>query len=83
MTTLAAIREAMAALGTAAADAAAATRDDFALWPPAPAPHGPTAARQVAQQLADDGHHSHLHADGETVCLSGHCQPRTPGEVLL
>lgn len=43
--------------------------------PPATAPHGPNAARTVAQQHADNGHHSHLSAYGETVCLSRQCGP--------
>lgn len=71
MTTLAALRTALAAARTAAA----LTREDFALWPPATAPCGPRAARTVAQQLADDGHHSHLSVDGTSVCLSGACNP--------
>lgn len=41
------------------------------------APHGPRAARQVATLIAAAGEHSHLSADGETVCLSGIC-PVTP-----
>jgi hypothetical protein len=49
--------------------------------PPATAPHGPRAARTVAQQHADAGHHSHLVTDGTVVCLSG-CG-LTPGQVLL
>jgi hypothetical protein len=82
VTTIAAMRDALAALGPAAGTAAAAvreaacaTRDDFALWPPAPAEHGPNAARRVAQALADAGEHSHLAAYGETVCLSRQCGP--------
>lgn len=51
------------------------TREPFPILPPASAPHGPRAARTVAQQLADDGHHSHLNADGGTACLSGACNP--------
>lgn len=77
MTTLDEMRAALAAVAEAVADAATLTRDDFTLWPPATAPHGPNAARTVARQLADTGHHSHLHAHGETVCLTGGC-PRTP-----
>jgi hypothetical protein len=76
------MRDALAGLGEAAATAvrgvaaAASTgRDDFALWPPAPAHHGPNAARHVARQLAEQGAHSHLHAYGETVCVSGQCGP--------
>jgi hypothetical protein len=78
VTTLAAMAALGAAAGTAAtavAAAAEATRDDFALWPPAPAEHGPGAARRVAQALADAGEHSHLAAYGETVCVSGTCGP--------
>jgi hypothetical protein len=82
VTTIAAMRDAISALGSAAATAAqgiaataAATQDDFALWPPAPAEHGPGAARRVAQALADAGEHSHLHAYGETVCVSRECGP--------
>lgn len=37
------------------------------------APHGPRAARQLATQLAQAGAHSHLSADGNTVCLSDLC----------
>lgn len=86
MTTLAALRDAVAALGPAAAcsaagfDALTAVRasvpdpDPFVPeLPPATAEHGPRAARQVAETLAEHGHHSHLVAYGETVCLSGHC----------
>jgi hypothetical protein len=36
-------------------------------------PHGPGAARHVAQQLAEDGHHSHLNAEGQSHCMSGMC----------
>jgi hypothetical protein len=79
VTTLAAMRAALDTARTAVVTAAAATRDDFALWPPATAPHGPHAARQVAQQLADTGAHSHLSAHGEDVCLSGTC----PAAALL
>lgn len=43
--------------------------------PPAPAEHGPGAARRVAQAFADAGEHSHLAAYGETVCLSRQCGP--------
>lgn len=43
--------------------------------PPAPAEHGSGAARRVAQAFADAGHHSHLAAYGETVCLSRQCGP--------
>jgi hypothetical protein len=43
--------------------------------PPAPAERGPNAARRVAQAFADAGHHSHLAAYGETVCLSRQCGP--------
>jgi hypothetical protein len=110
VTTLAAMRDAMAAIGATAGTAAAAvaaaasaTRDDFALCPPgvhsmfdpcpgncadplpdeafapelppAPAEHGPGAARRVAQALADAGEHSHLAAYGETVCISRQCGP--------
>jgi hypothetical protein len=79
VTAFAAMREALtAAAGTAAQAVTAAansTRDDFALWPPAPAEHGPGAARRVAQALADAGEHSHLHAYGETVCVSRECGP--------
>lgn len=85
MTTFADLKDAMATLGPAAEHAAAGFRalspDAFAELPPSTAPHGPGAARQVAQQLADAGHHSHLVAGGQTTCLSG-CG-RTPGEVLL
>lgn len=44
------------------------------------APHGPRAARQIAKHIAAHAH-SHLVADGTTVCLSGCGQ--TPGQVLL
>lgn len=47
----------------------------FAELPPATAPHGPNAARTVARQLAAQGYHSHLHAYGETVCLTDECWP--------
>lgn len=40
---------------------------------PAPAPHGPRAARQVAEALAAAGHHSHLATDGQDDCLTGQC----------
>jgi hypothetical protein len=75
VTTIAAMRDAMATAARGVAEAAALTRDDFALWPPATAHHGPNAARTVARELADAGHHSHLAAYGETVCLSGQCGP--------
>lgn len=42
---------------------------------PTPPPHGPRAARQVAQQLARQGAHSHLVVDGTDHCASGHCHP--------
>lgn len=81
MTTIAAMREALASLGGAAGDAADAFAEAdrrtgaeaFPELPPATAPYGPQAAREVAQEIADNGHHSHLHAHGETVCLSGAC----------
>ncbi|MFI0897728.1 hypothetical protein [Streptomyces sp. NPDC020983] len=88
MTTLAAMRHALAALGPAADHAAAGSAalaaalrttpdpDPFVPeLPPATAHHGPNAARQVARELAAAGHHSHLHAYGETVCLTGQCGP--------
>lgn len=88
MTTVADMRNAIAALGPAAEHAAAGftayanataappNPDPFtAELPPATAPHGPGAARRVAQQLADAGEHSHLAAYGETVCLSRQCGP--------
>jgi hypothetical protein len=40
---------------------------------PGPAYGGPSAARLVAFDLARAGEHSHLSADGNTVCLSGIC----------
>lgn len=97
MTTIAAMRDALTALGLDAAGAAAGLAAIAAAHPapdpapfapelpPATAPHGPGAARQVAQELADAGDHSHLVADGQTVCLSGGCNrpPLTPGQVLL
>jgi hypothetical protein len=84
------MRDALAALGPAADHATDGMRAFTTAYtappftpelPPATAPHGPGAARQVAQTLADAGHHSHLVADGATVCLSGCGQ--TPGQVLL
>lgn len=45
----------------------------------------PRTAREAAQLLADRGKHSHLHAEDETICVSGHCTP-TPavlGSSLL
>lgn len=81
MTSLAAMREALAALDPAAERAAAGSRALTPELPPATAPHGPSAARTVAQALADAGHHSHLVAGGAVVCLSGCGQ--TPGQVLL
>ncbi|MFJ3794949.1 hypothetical protein ACIPSJ_01535 [Streptomyces sp. NPDC090088] len=33
----------------------------------------PRTAREAAQLLAQQGKHSHLHAEHETVCISGHC----------
>lgn len=74
MTSLAAMREALAALDPIVRD----VNEGFMAMA---APHGPGAARQVAQQLADAGAHSHLVADGTVVCLSGCGQ--TPGQVLL
>ncbi|MFJ2515607.1 hypothetical protein ACIPEL_36320 [Streptomyces griseoviridis] len=32
-------------------------------------------AREIAQALAQQGKHSHLHAEGESTCISGHCSP--------
>ncbi len=32
-------------------------------------------AHEAAQLLADQGKHSHLHADHETTCISGNCIP--------
>lgn len=48
----------------------------FAELPPATAPAGPNAARHVALDLAHAGEHSHLHAYGEDVCLTGQCGRR-------
>jgi hypothetical protein len=45
----------------------------FAELPPATAHHGTNAARHVALDLAHAGAHSHLHAYGEDVCLTGQC----------
>lgn len=71
MTTLAAMYAELDALRAATA---APEPDPFVPeLPPAAAPHGPNAARQQAQHLADMGEHSHLHAYGETVCLSHQC----------
>lgn len=39
------------------------------------APHGPHAARQVAEQLATAGAHSHLTTEDQSICLSGLCSP--------
>ncbi|WP_435209586.1 hypothetical protein [Streptomyces sp. bgisy034] len=33
----------------------------------------PRTAREAAELLAQQGKHSHLHAEHETVCISGHC----------
>lgn len=35
----------------------------------------PRTAREAAELLAAQGKHSHLHAEHETVCISGHCTP--------
>lgn len=35
----------------------------------------PRTAREAAALLAQQGKHSHLHAEHETVCISGHCTP--------
>ena len=35
----------------------------------------PRTAREAAQLLAQQGKHSHLHAEHETACISGHCAP--------
>lgn len=43
-------------------------------------PHGPGAARQVAEQLAADGEHSHLVHDGMTDCLTGECVLTDPDD---
>ncbi|MET9729705.1 hypothetical protein ABZZ79_03260 [Streptomyces sp. NPDC006458] len=32
-------------------------------------------AREAAQLLAQQGRHSHLHSEHETVCISGDCIP--------
>ncbi|GGZ27930.1 hypothetical protein GCM10010327_67960 [Streptomyces nitrosporeus] len=40
-----------------------------------PAPHGPHAARQVAERLAAAGAHSHLATEDQSICLSGLCLP--------
>lgn len=49
--------------------------EPFAQLPPATAPCGPNAARTAAYALAFAGAHSHLHAYGETVCLTRQCEP--------
>jgi len=35
----------------------------------------PRTAREAAELLAAQGKHSHLHAEHETICISGHCTP--------
>ena len=35
----------------------------------------PRTAREAAQLLAQQGEHSHLHAEHESVCVSGMCTP--------
>lgn len=85
---MAGLPDAFAGLGDAdehaAAGFAALDPEPFPALPPATCPAGPRAARTVAEQLAAEGHHSHLHADGGTVCLSGHCGPHPNlAEVLL
>ncbi len=45
----------------------------------------PRTAHEAAELLAARGLHSHLHSEGENVCVSGHCVP-TPavlGSSLL
>ncbi|MDT0477385.1 hypothetical protein RM863_35215 [Streptomyces sp. DSM 41014] len=47
--------------------------------------HAPSTALAAARLLAAQGHHSHLHSEAETTCVSGHCAP-TPavlGTTLL
>ncbi|MFD7121923.1 hypothetical protein ACFWAA_33520 [Streptomyces sp. NPDC059922] len=39
----------------------------------------PRTAYEAADRLADDGHHVHVAANGESLCHSGHCH-RTPKE---
>lgn len=71
--------------------AAARGRTAFALLPAPPVPHGPHAARQIATDLAANGHHVHLVADSETRCLRYGCPTfpaldgvrPDPTEVLL
>lgn len=35
----------------------------------------PFTAEQAAQVLAQQGKHSHLHVENESVCISGNCTP--------
>lgn len=38
-------------------------------------PHGPHAAREAAEQLVADGHHAHLVAEDQSICMVGTCEP--------
>jgi hypothetical protein len=35
----------------------------------------PRTALEAAELLAQQGKHSHLHSEHESVCISGHCTP--------
>lgn len=35
----------------------------------------PRTAAEAAQILAQWGHHSHLHSEGDSLCISGNCAP--------